>query len=102
MTRLEKKGYPDSPRLARAMWVLYDFIQKIGFRYYTSELCGNTERANVNIPSHKLAYAVPSRLPLTYDDRTFRKSYLAREQSVEDNRLFAELLAPPIISRNNP
>lgn len=99
MNRLEKKGYPDSPRLARFMWWLYSFVRKIGFRYYTTELCGNTERANVNIPSRKLAYAAPSRLPLTYDDRTFRKSYLAREQSVEDNRLFSELLAPPIISR---
>lgn len=97
MLRLEKKGYPDSKYLARFMWSFYSLIRKIGFRHYKSEFCGNTEREGVKQKSETVEYAAPSRLPLEYDDRTFRDSYLAKNLSLEDNVTFDSLIAPPLL-----
>ena len=97
MLRLEKKGYPDSKYLARFMWSFYALIRKIGFRHYKAEFCGNTEREGVKMKSETVEYAAPSRLPLEYDDRTFRDSYLAKNLSLEDNMAFDSLIAPPLL-----
>ena len=36
-------------------------------------------------------------LPLEYDDRTFRDSYLAKNLSLEDNMAFDSLISPPLL-----
>lgn len=100
MRRVEKNGYPDSKILARFMWWFYEFNRKIGFRYYVSEKFGNMEREGVKLKTEKNVYAAPSRLPLEYDDRTFRNSYMAKDLSLEDNKIFNSLIAPPIIGGN--
>jgi len=98
MRRVEKRSFPPSKFLARFMWGFNDLIRKIGFRHYRSEMGGNMQRENVKLKSETVEYAAPSRLPLEYDDRTFRNSYKAKIMALEDNRIFDSLIAPPIMT----